>query len=303
MRHLSTREVEEGEFNFQAWKPEPLRKTLLPIPEHIQAPSSTLEEAHEAILDAMQEENIESDTEVETNLVKETTEKEDSKSPTHSGSEKIQYSESLPSDQDLGLTKEQSTISTKPPEPLPIVKEKVIVNTNLSKPGKYSLGSYQTLSQKLGLEDIALKLENSNSESVKILRKSLATHVGVEPRDVRVDRMLRIVLRLLPNGDEKDLSRSKLIDKINSSIPKYNEWMKLRLEARHSGAKGDFIQDTQSLGNALSRIPGPGFALPLIKDDKPLPSSQDIELLSKEVDILLRSMNLPSASGIVVEAV
>ena len=303
MRHLSTREVEEEEFNFDAWKPEPLRKTLLPIPEHIQAPSSTLEEAHEAILDAMQEENIEHETDVEANLEQETSENENSKLSTPLESGSIQYPEPISSDQDLDLTEEQLTISTKPSEPLPIAKEKTLTKTNLSKSGKYSLDSYQNFLRELGLGDIALKLEGSNSESVKVLRKSLAAHVGIEPRDVRVDRMLRIVLRLLPNGDEKDPSRSKLIDKINSSIPKYNKWMKLRLEARHSGAKGNFIRDTQSLGNALSRIPGPGFALPLSKDDKPLPSSQEIELLSKEVDILLRSMNLPSASGVVVEAV
>jgi hypothetical protein len=78
--------------------------------------------------------------------------------------------------------------------------------------------------------------------------------------------------------------------------------MKSRLEARHSGSKGNFLMDSKNLGNALNRIPGPGFAIPLNKDDKVLPNSQDLNGLSKEVEILLRSMNLPSASGIVVEA-
>ena len=139
--------------------------------------------------------------------------------------------------------------------------------------------------------------------SVKLIRKSIATHVGVEPRDMRVDRMLRIILRLLPTGDENDAIRSKLVNKIESAIPKYNKWMKSRLEARHSGSKGDFLQDTKNLGNALNRIPGPGFALPLSKDDKDLPNSQDLAELSKEVEKLVKSMNLPSASGIIVEAV
>ena len=79
--------------------------------------------------------------------------------------------------------------------------------------------------------------------------------------------------------------------------------MKSRLEARHSGPKGNFLEDSKNLGNALNRIPGPGFALPLLRDDKVLPNSQDLDQLSKEVEALLRSMNLPSASGIVVEAV
>jgi hypothetical protein len=60
--------------------------------------------------------------------------------------------------------------------------------------------------------------------------------------------------------------------------------------------------DSKNLGNALNRIPGPGFAIPLDKDDKVLPNSQDLGELSQEVEILLRSMNLPSASGIIVEA-
>jgi hypothetical protein len=60
--------------------------------------------------------------------------------------------------------------------------------------------------------------------------------------------------------------------------------------------------DSKNLGNALNRIPGPGFAIPLNKDDKVLPNSQDLGELSQEVEILLRSMNLPSASGIIVEA-
>ena len=114
--------------------------------------------------------------------------------------------------------------------------------------------------------------------------------------------MLRIILRLLPLGDEKDSIRSKLVNKIESSIPKYNKWMKTRLEARHSGTKGNFLQDTINLGNALNRIPGPGFALPLNKDQKTLPSPQDLVGLSNEVDKLIRTMNLPSASGVVIEA-
>jgi hypothetical protein len=115
-------------------------------------------------------------------------------------------------------------------------------------------------------------MAQSKDSSLKILRKGLANHVGIEPRDTRIDRMLRITLRLLPMGDKKDKHRSMLIQKMSNTIPKYSTWMKSRLEARHSGAKGNFLADAINLGNALDRIPGPGFPLPLSKDEKALPN-------------------------------
>jgi hypothetical protein len=151
------------------------------------------------------------------------------------------------------------------------------------------------------LSEAAKKLDNLQPSSLKTLRKTLATHVGIEPRDTRIDRMIRIILRLLPAGDDKDITRSQLIGKMSNAIPKYNSWMKSRLEARHSGAKGDFLEDAKKLGNALNRIPGPGFPLPLLKDDKPLPSSSEVEKLANEVSILLESMILDSASGVIIE--
>ena len=78
--------------------------------------------------------------------------------------------------------------------------------------------------------------------------------------------------------------------------------MKSRLEARHSGAKGNFLADAINLGNALDRIPGPGFPLPLSKDEKALPNSNEIEKLALEVANLIASIDLPSASGVVIAA-
>ena len=73
-------------------------------------------------------------------------------------------------------------------------------------------------------------------------------------------------------------------------------WMRRRLEARHSGAGGEFLADAKALGAALDRIPGLGHHLPLELDDWPLPS--DIDLLSEEVAKLARSVHLPSAGGV-----
>lgn len=310
MKHLSVREVEDEQFEFKSWKPEPIRKTLLPIPEQVQMPSSTLEEAHEAILESMErEEEIREDEKIREDGLTDNEFWDDEKwSAERWRWWREREALTLAKQEEKEETLQSTEIHEESTKPLTISKQPSSQENRKEKAheGPFeqtSLKTYQSLLQTLGLKKSAKSLQNIDSDSVKMIRKSLATHVGVEPRDVRVDRMLRILLRLLPVGDENDIQRSRLVAKIESSIPRYSKWMKSRLEARHSGPKGNFIEDSKNLGNALNRIPGPGFALPLSRDDKVLPNSQDLDLLSKEVETLLRSMNLPSASGIVVEAV
>ena len=289
MRHLSTREVEEENFEFKAWKPEPIRKTLLPIPEHIQAPKTTLEEAHEAMLDAM-EEVVEETIEPPIQVIKtENLEKPKQPNSITGDSSGIEI-----------ITPSSTNLTTSEESELPIVIETTAqeIITDITQP----LDDYELFMRTIGLTKVADEMKMSSDSPVGILRRSLAIHVGIEPRDTRVDRMLRIALRLLPQGDQKDLIRSKLIKNMSNVIPRYSNWVKNRLEARHSGAKGNFLPDALALGNALNRIPGPGFALPLEKDEKTLPNSNDVESLAQEVNILIESMQLPSASGVVIAA-
>ena len=42
-----------------------------------------------------------------------------------------------------------------------------------------------------------------------------------------------------------------MIDLLGEAIPKYNQWVRMRLEARHMGASGDFFEDANRLGTAL----------------------------------------------------
>ena len=114
--------------------------------------------------------------------------------------------------------------------------------------------------------------------------------------------MLRLILRLLPQSNEHDTQREKLIMDLISGLKRYQNWVKMRLEARHKASKNSLILDSETLGKALERIPGPGFKVPLHKDDKELPAPSDIDELTDEVTILLGVLNLPSASGIVVSA-
>ena len=288
MKHLSSMDVEDSEFTFVAWKPKPIRKTLLPIPESIQDPKDTLEDAHEAILDAMDEQS------------------------------KFKAEADEVEDEPKVIEKEQviqrREIKENPPVDLELNSQPVELKPKLETVDQFNddpmveliedglLEEYSRFLLALGLSDVASNILDGKSKPIDQIRKSIAPYVGVEPRDMRIDRMLRIALRLIPKGEQKDQHRKAMLTKIISALHKYKKWMKARLEARHSSAKGNFLEDAKNLGIALNRIPGPGFAVPLTKDEKSLPNSADIESLFGEVETLINSMDIPSASGVVVEA-
>ena len=278
IRHLAERDIEDEDYTYSAWLPEQ-RPVLLPreqsviqkIPAKVQ-PNSTLEEAHEAMLEAM-DEHFEPTTEADDDVnVVETT-------------EIIQPSTKTPKETTLEEIK--SAAPVKPREqakPLKIPIREVDVS------------SYEHLLHVLGLTTEANALAGSGD--VSNLRRALASHVGVEPRDIRVDRLLRLVLRLLPQNDSNDSNRSRMINSIGDALPKYTQWVRMRLEARHMGATGDFFEDAARLGMALNRTPGPGVRVPLQADVEPLPESTNMEELRLHTERLIQSMALPAAGGI-----
>ena len=288
MKHLSSMDVEDSEFTFVAWKPKPIRKTLLPIPESIQDPKDTLEDAHEAILDAMDEQS---------KLKAEADEVEDE--PKVIEKEQVIQRREIKEDPPVELELNSQPVELKPKlETVDQFNDDPMVE--LIEDGL--LEEYSRYLLALGLSDVASNILDGKSKPIDQIRTSIAPYVGVEPRDMRIDRMLRIALRLIPKGEQKDQHRKAMLTKIISALHKYKKWMKARLEARHSSAKGNFLEDAKNLGIALNRIPGPGFAVPLTKDEKSLPNSADIESLFGEVETLINSMDIPSASGVVVEA-
>ena len=278
IRHLAERDIEDEDYTYSAWLPEQ-RPVLLPreqsviqkIPAKVQ-PNSTLEEAHEAMLEAMDEHN-EPTTEVDDDVnVVETT-------------EIIQPSTKTPKETTLEEIKSAAPVKPKEQaKPLKIPIREIDVS------------SYEHLLHVLGLTTEANALAGSGD--VSNLRRALASHVGVEPRDIRVDRLLRLVLRLLPQNDSNDSNRSKMIDSIGDALPKYTQWVRMRLEARHMGASGDFFEDAARLGMALNRTPGPGVRVPLQADVEPLPESTNMEELHLHTERLIQSMALPAAGGI-----
>ena len=156
--------------------------------------------------------------------------------------------------------------------------------------------SLESILRSLGLESEAdMLLDNGDINSI---RRSLASYVGLEPRDTRLDRLLRLSLRLMPKGDEEDEQRYVLLSTLSQYATELSKWTRVRLEARHSGAVGNLLEDSLTLGEALIRIPGPGVALPLDADEYDLPAPDDLDSLSNEVNVLGRRIMLASSGGV-----
>ena len=302
MVELAKLPVEDEDFAFTPWSPTPIRKTLMPVPEQIIEPADSLGDAHEAMLDAMEEAK-----KIETEVLEEKPKQEPAEqitelkptedSPLPSKTEvpkRARDKEGKFVGDDLSTPDyNEAWVGGKAPEKKQVVRKGNDVELS-------SLEHLHIFMKKIGLT--SFEEDGGADKQINSIRKGLAKHVGQSPRDVRFDRLLRLVLRLLPQGDEHDEKRQWLIMKIAANLKKYQNWVKLRLEARHKAANGNLVEDSLALGKALHRIPGPGFKVPLEKDQKALPALNEIEELEAEVKILIDALNLQSASGVVVSA-
>ena len=278
IRHLSIRPIEDDDFSYPLWAPTqravllPQKGNQVPIKKPVKIqPQTTLEDAQEAILEAMEEEVEPEIPEPSVELIE--TKKEVIPQPSNpiaveQPQEKPVQQRSKKQEQDVETT----------------------VNPRL-------LNAFQTILDRLSLSD-GMTFNAQGTLDTKHLRRTLAEHVGIEPRDVRVDRMLRLLLRLLPLEDDSNDQRAVLIDRIGQVLPKYQQWIRMRLEARHSGATGNFLEDSIQLGNALHRTPGPGVKVPLAADTLPLPSPSNLGDLTKSVQRLVETLDLNAAGGI-----
>ena len=268
MMDLAQMSVSDEHFTFIPWRPKKRSRPIL-----IPVPKNTVEDAMEAILEEMA-----SDSEPEV-MVEETI--------------------------------EEVVIETSPVEEIiedkPIVAveetiEEIVIDEEVSKsasePEILVEGSpaLDQLLRSLGLSEEADMLIDSGD--ITAVRRVLASHVGVEPRDMRLDRLLRLSLRLIPKGDDDDGQRHALLATLAELAGVLSKWTRTRLEARHNGAKGVLLEDASVLGQALERIPGPGTPMPLVADEYELPKLDDIDGLSNEVSVLKRRVLLANSGGI-----
>ena len=326
IRHLADREIEDEAYTYTSWLPEQ-RPVLVPreqslirkVPARAQ-PQSTLEEAHEAMLEAMDSEPVMEFEEAET-MPNEATPEElrqpDTKHLHDDGVsdeeffaddkwsvERLRWWRERQEENELKLARKEAeeiansvkTTTASVDEHIIIQEKKAVVAPVSTSVVEGDLTSYERLLRLIGLSEEADILAGSGD--VSVVRRALASHVGREPRDVRVDRLLRLMLRLLPQGDQGDGERSEMIDSIVEILPKYNQWVRMRLEARHMGASGTFFEDANRLGTALQRVPGPGVRVPLHADTYPLPEPSNLNELHQQTERLIQSMHRPAAGGI-----
>ena len=239
MVELAKLPVEDDEFQFTPWSPAPIRKTLMPVPEQVIEPADSLEEAHEAMLDAMEE-----STKIDAEVTEEKSEAGPVKPPQRESEVQIREDDIIRED---GLTdyeswEDENRSATRwsgwreKQEALELARqeEKAVPKRARDKQGKFvgddlstpdyneawvdgkapetkqvvqktgnvelsSLEHLHIFMNKIGMMD-SFEETSSADEQIDSIRKSLAKHVGNEPRDVRFDRLLRLVLRLLPQG-------------------------------------------------------------------------------------------------------
>lgn len=177
------------------------------------------------------------------------------------------------------------------------VKSLISVNQSDDSTINYEhLNSVSLFLNKIGLDEISSKV--SDDDFLKVARRGLASMVGIEPRDSRVDRLLRLSLRLLPDGNPEDEKRMTILNALIPAIEIHHNWTKKRLQARRGQGTGDYLHDSALLGTALERIPGPGLFVPLSRDEFDMPASDNLPDLSKVALELAKTMSLPTAGGI-----
>lgn len=166
-------------------------------------------------------------------------------------------------------------------------------SNEISKKSKESLARFL---KKIGLQEISSKKDET--DFLMAARRGIAGMVGIEPRDTRVDRMLRVALRLIPAGNADDEKRITLLNALTAATENHHKWTKKRLQARREQGTDHYLDDSKKLGVALERIPGPGLYVPLEKDEVELPSIDDLANLSKITLEVAQAMSLPTAGGI-----
>ena len=270
MINLSQKNIVDEHFKFIAWRPRKRsRPVLIPVPQN------TEEDAMEAILEEMEESEERNVAEITPVIEEEPVVTVVPNVP------KTSKDETLEEEEIEKAVEIETVVSVKSPTP------------EIIKADTPALGQ---LLRSLGLNDEADLLDDKHD--VASVRRTLASHVGIEPRDMRLDRLLRLSLRLMPRGDDADGQRYSLLATLAELADVLSKWTRTRLEARHNGSKGVLLDDASKLGQALERIPGPGTPIPLDADDYELPNLDNITALSNEVKVLKRRVLLANAGGV-----
>ena len=145
-----------------------------------------------------------------------------------------------------------------------------------------------------GVNDVRTPLESDDS-TWGVLRQKIGTPLSPAPRDVRVQRLVRLCELLQPKNGEQSESELKLISRLDVVSEQLQHWTIQRLERRHCSVEGNLADTSKRLAEKLDEIPGPGFNLPRGLDDMKLPDVGDIDAISEQVRRLEATAKLPLA--------
>lgn len=121
-----------------------------------------------------------------------------------------------------------------------------------------------------------------------------------KPRDVRVQRLARLMILLEPNDADSDgeaLLKSELTKRLDKIAERLEKWTKQRLVHRNSSTVGSLLRLSARLANRLNDIPGPGSDLPMQPDEGGLPTTLDHKELEDAISLLENSTRVPYAGG------
>ncbi len=142
--------------------------------------------------------------------------------------------------------------------------------------------------------DVKTQLDSEDS-TWGVLRQKIGAPLSTAPRDVRVQRLVRLCELLRPTNNKQSESELQLIYRLDKVAEQLQQWTIQRLERRHCSLEGNLADTSKRLAEKLDEIPGPGFNLPRGIDDVKLPDIGDIDAIAEQVGRLEATAKLPLA--------
>ena len=289
-RLLSSTAVDD-DFEFIPWKPSSNDRPIL-VP--VSPTTNTHEDAMEAILEEMEDsQNSKSSHQEKVMLEEETLVKEEPLPEILKSNITVLPAEIVLDDVENKDINENVSIDTE--------EDVVVLKNQVEEEFVETVGdgdvTTSPLSDSKDYDSEFLEVLGIHGAEAGGLMKIIASEVGHEPRDMRVDRLLRLALRAI-NPEIPGHQRGEFLNRLTDIAKSLSEWTAIRLSARNKGSGDGLLSDSAELGVALNRIPGPGVSIPLSKDNLTLPPTNDIVGLNEAIRKLEQVSILPVAGGI-----
>ncbi|DAC49492.1 MAG TPA: hypothetical protein HA340_05180 [Candidatus Thalassarchaeaceae archaeon] len=148
------------------------------------------------------------------------------------------------------------------------------------------------------MEHLTSTNSNNTSDSTWIsVREKVGGPLDDSPRDVRVQRLVRLIDILRPSEGKIDGDALALLRRLEAVGDELLKWTVQRLERRHCPSDGNLLDASKRLAAKFDEIPGPGFDLPRQLDTVNLPRTDDLQAIMNEVKLLEKTTYLPLAGS------